>query len=127
MNFHNDRFFQSLFTFSENPFSIFLNQLLQIQRIPTSIQTLVYLMLSKNGYAKSYYSNNSVPTEQFFAVSSEKTDFLKKLLNMKIFSIKFVIKKVILIFGTRWPLLLKKMLMSPNFFWPIYTNLWTTQ
>ncbi len=51
---------------------------------------------------------NWVPPEQFFAVFSEKTDFLKKLLNLKLFSIKFVIKKVILIFGIRLPLVLKK-------------------
>ncbi len=31
--------------------------------------------------------------EQFFAVSPENTDFPKKLFNMKIFSIKFMIKK----------------------------------
>ncbi len=37
--------------------------------------------------------------KQFFAVSPENTDFTKKLFNMKIFSPKFVIKKVILNFG----------------------------
>ncbi len=33
------------------------------------------------------------PLEQFFAISPENTDFLKKLFNPKIISIKFVIKK----------------------------------
>ncbi len=44
---------------------------------------------------------------QFLAVSSENNDFPKKLFNMKIFRIKLVIKKVILIFGVRRSLLLK--------------------
>ncbi len=39
--------------------------------------------------------------ELSFAVSSESANFLRKLFNMKIFSINFVIKKVILIFGIR--------------------------
>ncbi len=51
-------------------------------------------------------SPKCAPPEQFFAVSSEKTDFSKEWFHMKIFSIKFVIKKV-LIFGLRWHLLLK--------------------
>ncbi len=46
-------------------------------------------------------SHNWVPPEQFFAVSWENTDFLKKLLYLKIFSIRFLIKKVILIFDVR--------------------------
>ncbi len=37
-------------------------------------------------------------SEQFFAVSQKNTDSLKKLFNMKIFSLKLVIKKVILNF-----------------------------
>ncbi len=48
-----------------------------------------------SGWIKSYYTwalQNGLP-EQFFAVSSENTDFPKKLFNMKIFSSKFVIKK----------------------------------
>ncbi len=44
------------------------------------------------------------------------SDFSKKLFNMKIFSIKFVIKKVILIFGVRWPLLLKTSHVPQSFF-----------
>ncbi len=43
---------------------------------------------------------------------------------MKIFSLKFVIKKVILIFGMGDPFS-KKMLMSPKkFFRPMLTNFW---
>ncbi len=41
------------------------------------------------------------PPEQFFAVFPENTDLTKNLLNMKICSIKFVIKKVILNSGVR--------------------------
>ncbi len=41
------------------------------------------------------------PPEHFFAVSAEKTDLPKKLFNVKIFSIKFVLKKIILNFGAR--------------------------
>ncbi len=41
------------------------------------------------------------PTEQFFAVSPENTDFSKKLFNMKLFNIKFVMEKVLLNFGVR--------------------------
>ncbi len=46
-------------------------------------------------------SSRWVPPEQFFAIFSGNTDFPKKLLNMKMFSIKFVIKKVMLISGVR--------------------------
>ncbi len=60
-------------------------------------------------------SHTWVPAEQFFAVSSENTDFPKKLCNMKIFSIRFAIKKVISIFGVRW--LLKNAYVPQNFFW----------
>ncbi len=48
------------------------------------------------GWAKSYYTlatQNRIPPEQFLAVSSENTDFTKKLFNMKIFNIKCVKKK----------------------------------
>ncbi len=62
--------------------------------------------------------------EQFFAVSSENIDFQKNLFNMKIFSIKFVIKKVMLIFGVRWPSSPKKRFVSPKFFWSMWTNFW---
>ncbi len=62
--------------------------------------------------------------EQLFAVSSENTDFPKKLFNMKIFSIKFLIKKVILIFGVRWLLLLKNAHVSPKCFKPVCNNFW---
>ncbi len=45
--------------------------------------------------------------------------FQKKLFNMKIFSIKFGIKKVMLIFGVRWPHLNKCSCTPPNnFFGP---------
>ncbi len=60
--------------------------------------------------------------EQLFAVSSENTDFPTKLLNMKIFCMKFVTKKVILIFGVRWLLLLKNAHVSPKCFKPVYNN-----
>ncbi len=60
-------------------------------------------------------SHNWVPPEQFFAVSSKNTDFLKKLFNMEIFSIIFVIKRVI--FGVRWPLL-RNAHIPQNFFGP---------
>ncbi len=59
-----------------------------------------------------------VHPEKFFVVSSENTDFLKKLFNMKIFSIKLVVKKVTLIFGVRWPLLLKNAHNPKNVFGP---------
>ncbi len=48
--------------------------------------------------------SNWVTPKQFFAVSSENTDFPRKLFNMIILSTKFVIKMVVLIFGVRWPL-----------------------
>ncbi len=59
--------------------------------------------------------------EQFFVVSSEDTDFKKKLFNTKIFSIKFVTKKVKLIFGVRW-ILLKNAQVSPKCFKPVCNN-----
>ncbi len=55
--------------------------------------------------------------------------FLKKLLNNKIFSISFVIKKVTLIFGVRWPLTVSqwpsgsvanKVRVNPYFYVPKY-------
>ncbi len=52
-------------------------------------------------------SPKGAPPEEFFAVSSENTDFPKKLFNMKIFSTELVIKKVTLVFGVRWFLLLR--------------------
>ncbi len=70
------------------------------------------------GWAKSYFTrapSNGFSPENFFAVSSENFDFPKKLLNMKIFIIKFVIKKVILISGVRWLLLLKNAYIPQNF------------
>ncbi len=54
-----------------------------------------------------------VPPKQFFAVSSDNTDFPKKLFNMKIFSIKFVMKNVILIFGVRQSGLKKNYCSAP--------------
>ncbi len=47
-----------------------------------------------------------VSPEHFFVVASESTDTSKEIFNMKIFSIKFVIKKVILTFGVKGLLLL---------------------
>ncbi len=41
-----------------------------------------------------------LPPDLLFVVSSENTDFPKKLFK-KIFSVKFVIKKVTVIFGVR--------------------------
>ncbi len=79
-----------------------------------SISAIFFLGFKAHWWAKSYYTLGSL--EQFFAVSPENTDFSKKLCNIKIFSIKFVINKVILNFGVRRPLLLKTMLMAPNIF-----------
>ncbi len=45
------------------------------------------------------------PPEQCLVVPSENTDFPKKLCNMKVFSIRFMTKKVILIFSVRWLLI----------------------
>ncbi len=61
-----------------------------------------------------------------FAVSSENTDFPKKLFNMKIFSINFVIKKEKLIFSVRYPPLLKNALVPQKFFSPCEPNFWPT-
>ncbi len=83
-------------------------------------------MLNMNGWAKSYYPRAPLirfPQNSFLQFPQKKHIFLKKLLNMKRFSIKFVIKKVILIFGVRWPLLLKIAHISQNFFGPcVLTN-----
>ncbi len=66
------------------------------------------------------------PSEQLFAVSLENTDFPKKFFTMKIFSIKFVIKKVILILGVRWLLLLKNAHVPPKCFKLVCNNFWPT-
>ncbi len=65
-------------------------------------------------WAKSYYI--WAPPKQFCVASSENTDFLKKLFNMKIFCIKFVSKKVTFIFSVRWLLLLQNAHVSPKMF-----------
>ncbi len=44
------------------------------------------------------------PQNIFLRISLKIQLFSKKLLNEKIFSIKFLIKKAIFIFGVRWPL-----------------------
>ncbi len=46
----------------------------------------------------------------------------KKLFNIKIFSIKFSIKKVTLIFSIRWRLLLKNGHVPAKFFSPIFSQ-----
>ncbi len=66
------------------------------------------------------------PPKQVFAVSSENTDFPKKLLNMKIFSIKFMTKEVILIFGVRWFFFLKNAHVCPKCFKLACNNFWHT-
>ncbi len=65
--------------------------------------SITYSVLRLQGRPKDH--SLGLPADQFFAVSSENTDFPKKLFNTETFSIKFVIKKVILIIGVRWPLL----------------------
>ncbi len=59
--------------------------------------------------------------EQIFAVS-QKIMFWKKLFNRKIFSKIFVIKKVILIFGVRWPkvIMLEYEMSRTNAIWSPY-------
>ncbi len=59
-----------------------------------------------------------------FAVSSENIDSTEKLFNMKIFSIKFVIKKVVIIFGARRVLFPKNVHDSPKCFKPVCNNFW---
>ncbi len=55
-----------------------------------------------------------VTPEQFFQFTQKIMVSQKKLFNMKIFSIKFGIKKVTLIFGVRWLLLLKNAHVPQN-------------
>ncbi len=45
---------------------------------------------------------------------------------MKVLSIKFVIKKIILIFGVRQPLLVKNGYVPQKFFGVMCTNFWLT-
>ncbi len=61
------------------------------------------ILMKKYGPKARFHLGSSdwVPPEQFFVISSENSNFPQKLLNMKIFSIKFMIKKVILISGAR--------------------------
>ncbi len=59
---------------------------------------------------------NWVLPEKIFAVSSENTGFQKKLFNMKIFSIKFVIKKGYVNFWRKMTPFSKKMFMALKIF-----------
>ncbi len=69
-------------------------------------------------------SSKWFPPKQFFAVSSENTDFSKKLFSMKIFSIKFAIKKGYINFWHKMTFFLKKFLCPPqNFFSPCVLTL----
>ncbi len=86
----------------------------------------IIILTCNQNWTRSWAPLIEFPQNSFLQFPQKKTDFLKKLLNMKIFSIKFVIKKVILIFGVRWSLLLKNSHVPPKFFWPMCTNFWPT-
>ncbi len=62
------------------------------------------------------------PQKQFFAVFSENIASLKELLNNKIFSTLFVIKKVMLIFEARRLLSLKNSGMRPKQFYKVFSE-----
>ncbi len=65
---------------------------------------IFFLGFKVHWWAKSYYtlgSPNGLPQNSFLHFPQKILIFRKKIFNMKIFSIKFVIKKVILNFGVR--------------------------
>ncbi len=71
------------------------------------MKNIQYLISHKKGYVHfcrqtpTSIQKKLGPQKRFSAVFSENTAFLKKLLNNKIFSTLFVIKKFMLIFGAR--------------------------
>ncbi len=75
------------------------------------------LYVHTTGWAKSWHT--WAPPEQYLQFPQKILIFPKKLFNPKIVSIKFMMKKVVLIFGVRWPLLLKSAYVPQNFFSPI--------
>ncbi len=65
-----------------------------ILEIPdTKFAMLVYLYIPREGIKLVHLGFQLGSPEQFFAVALQITDFPKKLFKMKIFSIKFVMKK----------------------------------
>ncbi len=72
------------------------------RHIEISIQNFCICLISIfSEFSPEYGNSHWAPPEQFFTISPENIDFPKKLFSMKIFSIKFVIKKVILKFGVK--------------------------
>ncbi len=82
-----------------------------------NVNVLIYL------YRASQKLLHMASPRPAFCSFFRKYDFLKKLFNMKIFSIKFVTKRVILIFGVRW-LLLKNAHVSPKCLKSMCNNFW---
>ncbi len=87
--------------FSQKITPFFLKILLNNRICNTSFMIKSYVTFWHKTPPFSRKLSNVTP-KQFFVVSLKITLFLEKLLNKKIFSIKFPIKKVILIFGVRW-------------------------
>ncbi len=83
--------------------------------VSRAFQEFTFFLVSRHIGGPKVITHWASAELQSFAVSSENTDFSKKLFNMKIFSIKFMMWKGIFNFRVRWPLL-EKMPVSPKFF-----------